>query len=195
MPNTPYSGKSWIPLFFYTNHVNLNYFDILSVQHQWKNKTLQQITITYTVVFRFLTCCFSWFLKQVQSKKNTIDSDDICIKIQRQRKCQLLDLCSNQLEKQVQLHHYQRRHLSKDPKTEEVPVAWLDSKSTWWPDQNYKLVLRGLDPQFWLIDQCPWTLDSLSLNKIILTLKTARVVHTMRCEHKNLASQVKHTES
>ena len=46
---------------------------------------------------QILRCCFSWFLKQVPSKNYTIDSGDICLKIQKQKKCQLLDLSPNQL--------------------------------------------------------------------------------------------------
>ena len=43
-----------------------------------------------------------------------------------------------------ELHHWQRWHLSKDRKTEEVPVAWLVSKSTWWPDWSMPLSLEQL---------------------------------------------------
>ena len=43
-------------------------------------------------------------LKQVQSKNFTIDSGDICLKIQRQKKCQLLDLSPNQLEGLIKIN-------------------------------------------------------------------------------------------
>ena len=42
----------------------------------------------------------------------------------------------------------------------------------------------------------PLNLEQLKFEHlIILSLKTARDVYTMRCEDKNLASEVKHTES
>ena len=58
----------------------------------------------------------------------TIDNGDVCLKIQRLKKYQLLGLSPNQLDGQIKI--------------------------------NNKLVPRGFDPQFWLIDQCPWTLNS-----------------------------------
>ena len=52
-------------------------------------------------------CCFSWFLKQVPSKNYTIDSGDICLKIQKQKKCQLLDLSPNQLDGLIKIDNKQ----------------------------------------------------------------------------------------
>ena len=56
---------------------------------------------------QILRCCFSWFLKQVPSKNYTIDSGDICLKIQKQKKCQLLDLSPNQLDGLIKIDNKQ----------------------------------------------------------------------------------------
>ena len=56
---------------------------------------------------QILRCCFSWFLKQVPSKNYTIDSGDICRKIQKQKKCRLLDLSPNQLDGLIKIDNKQ----------------------------------------------------------------------------------------
>ena len=59
---------------------------------------------------QILRCCFSLFLKQVPSKNYTIDSGDICLKIQKQKKCQLLDLSPNQLDGLIKIDNKQLTH-------------------------------------------------------------------------------------